>query len=216
MKLMTGFSYCCCALLLWQSSLSQALELSAQALFKNAVYLKIDGRQQMLKVGESTPEGITLIEANPKQAVIEINGKRETLGLSQHISGQYNQVVKKEVAISRNQVNQYITSALIDGSRTLVLVDTGANTVAMSSKHAKSLGINYSKGRPGRVRTASGEASSYLVKLRSVDVGGVRVDSVDAHVIDGNYPDTILLGMTYLEHVSMREQNGVLYLQAKF
>jgi aspartyl protease family protein len=157
-----------------------------------------------------------LIEANPRRAIIEINGERETLGLSQHISGQYNQVNKKEVAISRNQVNQYITSALIDGGRTLVLVDTGANAVAMSSKHARSLGINYSKGRPGRVRTASGEANSYLVSLRSVDVGGVRVDSVDAHVIEGDYPDTILLGMTYLEHVSMREQNGILYLQAKF
>jgi aspartyl protease family protein len=170
----------------------------------------------MLRVGQSTPEGVTLVEATPLQAVLEINGQREVLSLSEHISGQYNKVEKQQVAISRNQANQYITSALIDGKRSLVLIDTGANTVAMSSDHARSLGIDYKKGRPGMVRTASGEAKAYAINLRSVDVIGLRVDGVPASVIEGSYPDTILLGMSYLEHVSMREQDGVLYLQSKY
>jgi aspartyl protease family protein len=35
---------------------------------------------------------------------------------------------------------------------------------------------------------------------------------VRASVVEGNFPGTILLGMTYLQHVEIQESNGVLSL----
>ncbi len=42
--------------------------------------------------------------------------------------------------------------------------------------------------------------------------GGIKVERVQAAVTDSDYPSTILLGMTYLEHVDIAESNGVLSL----
>ena len=51
-----------------------------------------------------------------------------------------------------------------------------------------------------------------MVTLRSVEVGGIRVENVRATVTAGEYPSTVLLGMSYLQHVELREREGVLSL----
>ena len=107
---------------------------------------------------------------------------------------------------------QYQTSATINGRTVQVLVDTGANVVALNSGHARSLGVDYTAGAPGQVETASGSINAWIVTLRSIDVGGIRVENVQASVVEGDFPTTILLGMTYLRHVKMQEADGVLSL----
>ena len=96
-----------------------------------------------------------------------------------------------------------------------MLVDTGATVVALSSQQAQQLGINYLQGRATTVVTASGRANAYQIKLRSVIVGGINAEVVSAVVVEGDYPEMVLLGMSYLNYVDMREQNGVLLLQSK-
>ncbi|WP_235015402.1 TIGR02281 family clan AA aspartic protease [Oceanicoccus sp. KOV_DT_Chl] len=192
------------------------MNIQAKALLKGMAVLDVDGQQYTLKVGKRSPEGILLVSSTPKLAVIDVNGQRRQLTLSTLITSTYNPTVKTEVAIPRNNNRQYITNANINGRRTQVLVDTGANSVAMSSQDARRLGVNYKEGEPGRVVTASGEANAYRVKLSSISVGGITVQNVNASVVEGDYPEMVLLGMTYLEHVDMREQNGSLILQAKF
>ena len=198
------------------STMALALDVQVQGLLKDTAILVIDGKQRLLKVGKRSPEGVLLIEADAKQAVIEMGGEHHQLTLSRHITSLYTRVEKREVSIRRNERNQYITTAKINGKRLQVLVDTGANAVAMSSVTAKSLGIDYEGSPQGMVRTASGEVPSYMIKLRSLDVGGIEVNTISAFVIEGDYPQMVLLGMSYLEHVSLREQSGILYLQAKF
>ncbi|MFT7129916.1 MAG: aspartyl protease family protein [Gammaproteobacteria bacterium] len=198
------------------SPFSVALDVFAQGLFNGGAILVINGKRTMLKAGKRSTEGVLLIESNPKEAVVEIDGLRKTLTLSRRISSEYNEPVKTEVAIRRNEVNQFITSASINGFRGKVLVDTGANTVAMSSEHARKIGLDYKKGRAGTVATASGIVNAYSLNLQTVIVGGIQVNTVMAFVIEGSYPETILLGMTYLKHVNMREQDGILYLQEKY
>lgn len=213
---MKVFLYSIFVLALLRSQFAVSLDVQAHGLLKDAAILTINGRQQLLKVGKRSSEGVLLIEASPQQALIEIDGKRRILTLSRDINSRYNVAKKTELAIRRNDANQYVTNASINGIRTKVLVDTGANTMAMSSAHARSLGLDYSKGRPGIVRTASGEANAVSIILRSVDVGGIHVSGVQTFVIDGDFPHMILLGMTYLKHVDLREQNGILYIQSRF
>ena len=50
------------------------------------------------------------------------------------------------------------------------------------------------------------------MNLRSVNVGGIKVNNVPATVIEGEFPNYVLLGMTYLRHVKMEENQGVMTL----
>ena len=191
-------------------------DVQALGLLKGSAILMINGKQRVLKVGQRSPEGVLLVEANAKQALVDIAGQRRQLTLSRRISGTFNPVAKTKVAIRRNSFNQYISNANINGKRLQVLVDTGANIVAMSSRDANRLNIDYQQGTPAMVRTASGEVVSYQIMLRTVDVGGIKVRGVQAAVIEGQYPATVLLGMSFLQHVDINEQNGILYLQSKY
>ena len=208
---------CVLALLGCFATSSYGLDIQAQGLFKNTAVLKINGQQRMLKVGKRSPEGVLLVSSTPKKAVIEIDGKQQEITLSRTISTSYAKAApKKEVSIQRNQFDQYITMAAINGKSRRVLVDTGANIIAMSSNDARLLGLDYEKGQPSMVTTASGRAPSYRLELRTVKVGDITVSGVEASIIEGEYPEMILLGMSFLKRVNMREENGVLYLQGKY
>lgn len=192
-----------------------AADMVVQGLFKGAVLLQSGTEQKLVKVGQ-TWEGITVIEADAKQAVVEINGERQTVTMSKHIASSYIQAPEKTVRLRKNDKLQYITNAQINGRTTQVLIDTGANIVALSSHTARQLGIDYSKGIPSRVQTASGVATAYRIVLNEVSVGEITVNHVQASVVEGFYPEMVLLGMTYLQHVEMQEKDGVLMLIRKF
>jgi len=194
---------------------TNATEVEVQALFTNAAMLKINGQSKVLKVGQSL-SGVTLLEADSRGAVIDLDGQRRELGVSGRISGSYSAPEKLEVRIPRDAQMQYLVRAEVNGRRATVLVDTGANLVAMNSSHARSLGIDFASGTPAQISTASGRVPAWMVTLESVNVGGLRVNSVQASVIEGGYPETILLGMTYLRHIQMQEKNGVLLLSRDY
>jgi aryl-phospho-beta-D-glucosidase BglC (GH1 family) len=63
-----------------------------------------------------------------------------------------------------------------------------------------------------KLETASSIIDAWMVNLQSVELGGIRVENVRATVAEGDYPSTILLGMSFLQHVEMRERDGVLSL----
>ena len=188
-----------------------APNVEVEALMTDTAVLKIDGERKMLKAGQ-TYKGVTLVSAYSRTATLEIDGQQVVMGISRRIGATYEEPEEKVVTIRRNERLQYHTNARINGRTMQVLVDTGANLVALSSEQAKALAIDYETGVQSRVETASGLASAWVITLRSVDVGGIRVDNVQATVVEGGFPRTILLGMSYLKHVDIKENNGVLSL----
>jgi aspartyl protease family protein len=197
--------------LLW----AQSPSVEVQGLFTDAAVLKVDGKSKMIRVGQSLG-GVTLLEANSNSITIELNGERRVLGMSQRISSNYQVPEAREVQILRDERLQYRTKASINGRSMVVLVDTGANIVAMNASHARSIGLDPYVGEPARVETASGVVDARTVMLKSVDVGGIRVENVRATVMKGSHPGTILLGMSYLRHVDIRENGGVLSLSQAY
>lgn len=198
------------------SAVAFAANVEVLALFKGAALLKIDGREHMLKAGKTSPEGVLLVSATTKEAVVEIRGKRQGLGLSQNISGAYEQPEFREYTVPMNGNGQYMTMASINGHVIEVQVDTGANTIALSRQHADQLGINYQQGQQSRGVTAGGVVNSWSIMLDSVDVGGIAVPNVQASVLDGNFPVKVLLGMTYLQHVEIRKAGDSLHLKQRY
>lgn len=196
--------------------LANALEgVYVQALLNNMVMLKIHGTQRTLKTGQLSPEGLRLISATPQVAIVEFNGQRHSLSLSKHISTNYSARSAKEVSIRKNKHLQYKTEGKINGRSITMLVDTGANIVALSSAHARQLGLDYRSGQVGVATTASGRTRSYKIQLLRLSVGDIEVHRVDASVIEGDYPVDVLLGMSFLQHVNLSESNGLMTLKTR-
>ena len=195
---------------------TSALDIVVKGLFKNGAVLDIDGQQRMLKVGKVSPEGILLIEADSKKAVIELNGAKRTLFLSGQIGAHYSKPEVAEVRIAASRGDHHYASGMINNQRVSFLVDTGATAVSMSADHAKRLGLDYKSGKPGRASTASGVADTYSITLRQVSVGGISLSNVRASVVVGSYPKEILLGNTFLSRVNFKVESGVLVLQKKY
>ncbi len=190
--------------------------ISVKGLFKNAVVIVVNGRQHYLKAGDTTPEGVTLVSASSKGAVIEIDGKRESVNLSRQIGASYSAPTEKIVRLSRQHNGHFFGSVRINGHSTQVLVDTGASSVVLNSRVASQIGIKYQKGIVTRVATAQGVTRGFQVNLRSVAMGDITVKNVAAIVLEGEYPLDVLLGNTFLSKVDMRVEGGVMILQSKY
>ncbi|MBU2885768.1 TIGR02281 family clan AA aspartic protease [Gilvimarinus agarilyticus] len=197
------------------SQLAVGADISAQMLAKDTALIEIDGKQRMLRAGQTSPEGVTLIRSSRTGAEVEYQGETYNLTLQRRIATSFTETEMVEVRISSGEGGHYSTSGRINGLTVEFMVDTGATTVAMSGQHAEQLGINYLAGEPMQVSTANGVASAYSLWLDSVSVGLVEVKHVEAVVIPGTSPRTILLGNSYLGLVDMRTENGVLVLQSR-
>lgn len=205
-------------LLLSQAMLALAAQpgpIEVVGLFKDAAVLLVDEQHVLLRVGERSEQGIFLVSANSEQAVIEIDGKRQTLSLSRRMGGNFKAAEKSSVAVARNGAGQYVIGGAINGLPVRFLVDTGATVVAMSVAHARRLGLDYERGRKSNALTANGLTASYQVMLDSVQVGEISVPNVEAAVLEGGKIEDVLLGMSFLSRVQMAESNGLLLLESK-
>lgn len=190
---------------------AQAPRVAVEGLMKDRAVLLIDGQRKLLRVGENF-NGVALVATAADGVVVEVDGARQQLGLSRHISSVYQEPVEQVVTIPRDGRMQYRTTAIVNGFSLPVLVDTGASVVGLSVDHARAMGLDYRDGQQAQIQTANGLALAHLVNLQSVNVGGIEVNNVQAAVVPGEFPDAALLGMSYLRHVRLQEEGGILSL----
>ena len=205
-------------LLLFSTAIMAVDRVVVVGLFKDRAILKIDGEQRLLKAGETSPEGVHLIAANSKEAVLEIDGKRDTYKLGTHISSRFSEPEQGEILrLWPNPSNGlYIANGSINGFSMKFVVDTGASLVSMNSHEAKRLGINYRlEGSEGLSETASGYSKVYIIELDSVRVGSIELKNVKASVHEGDHPTQVLLGNSFLERIDLRRDGKMLELQGK-
>ncbi len=192
------------------------MEIVVQALYKGGAVLMIDGKQHTVKVGKRSAEGVLLVSSTSKSAVLDIDGDRQTVGVSKAISTNFSKAKKTEVRLASGPGGHYFTPGRINGFAVDFLVDTGATSVAMNLPTAKRIGLNYRAGKPITMSTANGNVTAYRVMLKSVRVGAVEVKNVEATITMGDFPEEILLGNAYLSRVEMRRDNGVLVLESRY
>jgi len=193
-------------------------QIQVVGLFPGAAVLKIDGQRKLVKVGQTGPGGVLVVSADSRSAVLRVDGVERSYGLSRDYSATTGVAAAPAlVSIAKGIGGHYWVTGSISGKTVQFLVDTGATTVAMNENAAKRLGIDYRvQGQSMVVNTASGTAQAWRVKLDSVKIGGIQVLGVEAAVIAGDAPTDVLLGMSFLNRVSWREEQGMLQLEAKF
>jgi len=206
----------CSVLLAWSAPALAVKQVVLLALSVDKAILSIDGERYVLATGEASPEGVLLVEADTDQAVVEIEGRRQALPLQAVITPIVQGEDLRSVVLLADGSGFFHADGHINGRAVRFLVDTGANTVALSARHAQELGIDYRNGRAGFATTAGGTVRMYQVILDKVDVGGIALHNVIAGVIDGDYPETPLLGMSFLGQLEMKRDGYRMELIEKY
>jgi aspartyl protease family protein len=185
------------------------------ALFKDRAVLRTSAGEQMLRVGETSPEGVTLLAADARSARIRNAHGEQVLALSTRVAGSFAAAAPARVAISPDGQGQYRVRGVIDGQPADFLVDTGASVVVMNGNRARQLGLRLEGARRGTVQTAQGNVDAWFLDLGRVAVAGIESSGVEAAIIDGDFPRDILLGMSFLRDVSIEARDGVMTLTRK-
>ncbi len=192
-------------------------KINVVGLFKDTAIVVIDGTRRLLRSGDTSPEGVTLISATSTEAVMEIDGEQKRYGLGGQIGGSYAKPSQVKVRIWPTPNNMYVVVGSINGYPVDFIVDTGATLVSMSGREAKRLGIDFRvTGRRGQSSTASGIAEIFTVTLDRVKVGDIELRNVRGAVHDGDFPPATLLGMSFLSRLNMRQDGQVLELELKY
>jgi aspartyl protease family protein len=192
-------------------------QIAVEALFTDRAMVRIDGVRRLLKLGEPSPEGVVLVSANSREAVLQLAGERRVYALGKHVSTNFTPPEQQTARIWRDRTGAYTTVGSINGRSVDFLVDTGASAVALPANEARRLGIQYEReGRRILVNTANGTTSAYEVTLDQVKVGEISISQVRAFVIETQQTDKSLLGMSFLNRVKMENQGSVLLLQKNF
>ncbi|MCK5382771.1 MAG: TIGR02281 family clan AA aspartic protease [Gammaproteobacteria bacterium] len=196
---------------------SQAADVRVAGLFSGRAVLLIDGKQRLLKQGQTSPEGVKLIAATSEEAVLLIDGQQVTARLDGRVSARKRAPEINEVQVWRDTTGMYTTVGSINGLPVSFLVDTGATAVAMNAKQARRLGIDFRVvGRQSGVTTASGVVHAWTVMLDTVKVGDLELRNVEAVVLEGVHPETALLGMSYLGRLEIDNDGRLMTLRKKY
>lgn len=192
------------------------LNIQVKGLFRDQAVIEIDAKQRILKVGETSPEGVMLISADSQQAVLEIAGVQQTYPLGSQIGGVFTPPQPQPIVSLWPTDGMYLTNGSINGYGVDFLVDTGASAVALNAATANRLGIDYLSAPKIGVRTAAGTGFGYQVTLDQVQLGDISRFNVMAVVLDGPEPQRALLGMSFLRDLDLQRRGERLDLIQKF
>jgi aspartyl protease family protein len=195
------------ALGLLAASQAWATNVFVTSVTHNQVQVIVNGTTlRTLRVGESSPEGVRLLEIRGAAAVMEVDGRPVALGLGQS--------TVLQATLQADRQGHFVTQALVNGISVPAVIDTGATHVSLNMDQAARMGIDLRGARRGMTSTANGTAFAYAVTLASVQVGDIVLRNVSGSVVEGGERTLpiVLIGMSFLQHVEMRRSGAVMTL----
>jgi aspartyl protease family protein len=195
---------------------ASATDVNLIGLFPGKAVVSINrGAPRTISVGNRTPEGVMLVSTTKTDAVLEIDGKRQTMEMGQDFQTADRTSERQSVTVPQDSSGHFITDAMVNGTHIRFLVDTGATVVSIPASEASRLGIDYQKGTIGYSVLADGRrVPSWRVILDSVQVGDVTLLNVEGSVNSGT--GIPLLGMSFLNRTEMRREGQSLTLTKRY
>ena len=195
-------------------SAAQAQSVALAGMLGTKALLVVNGTAPKTVAAGETHEGVKVISISGDQAVVEQNGKRNTLRLGEapvNMGASKSGGKGNRIVLVAGTGGHFLTPGQINGKAVQFMVDTGATSVAMGAQDAERTGINFRVGQPVMMSTANGSVQGYRIKLDSVRVGDVEVFGVDAVVTPQPMP-YMLLGNSFLTRFQMLRENDQMTL----
>ena len=187
-----------------------ATEVGVVGLFPGkAVVVINNGRPRTIAVGDAAVDGVRLMGVENKLALLEVDGKRQSMGMGQHV---FTSAGGESVSLRADARGHFFTPGTVNGTTMRFLVDTGASTVSLGAADAMRAGIDLRKAQPGLSNTANGVTRVWVVRLSEVKVGAIVLHDVEATVLQHNLP-VALLGMSFLKRLDMQRNGEIMTLQ---
>ena len=199
-------------LLIAAALLLAALPAAAATVFVMSVgngqaQIIVDNRTvRVLRIGETSPEGVRLIEIRGSAAVLEVNGRPIALTIGQSTVA--------ETVLQADTRGQFVVNAVINGVAVPAMIDTGASGVLVNWNQAVQMGIDPRQGRRTISQTPSGKMFFYAVTFARIQVGDIVLLNVPGGVTEGGAEQhpIALIGMTFLKQVEMRRSGSTMTL----
>ncbi|VAW85572.1 hypothetical protein MNBD_GAMMA18-2466 [hydrothermal vent metagenome] len=206
-------------LLLFLPVLGVASAPEVQAILGSKVVIQYEGSRLTLAMGEQRG-GVKLISIRDDRVTLEVRGEQGhyRLGERRSMSTKFTSPEPAVLRLNADRLGMYQTQGSINGAPINFLVDTGATTIALNSRDARRLGIDFRRsGKPVMLTTASKKEMGYRVMLNKVQVGNIVIYDVMAVVLDNkHFPQKALLGMSFLNRVDMTRSGNSLLLKKRW
>ncbi len=116
-----------------------------------------------------------------------------------------------QVVLKRNRAGHYVAPGAINGHKVKFLLDTGATSVSIPEQIAQQIGLN--PGPRYQVTTASGRVDVYSTTLDQIQLGSIVLQDIRAHINPHMPGDTVLLGMSFMQHLELIQKGDTLTLR---
>lgn len=110
------------------------------------------------------------------------------------------------IVLQASQGGHYRVPGRINGHKVVFLIDTGASSITVPAHRADELELE--RGLRVPVRTAAGMAYAYRTRIERIVIGGITLHDLRGMIMPAMTENTVLLGMSFLQHVNFRQNNG--------
>ncbi len=116
---------------------------------------------------------------------------------------------ERAVRLRKHPEGHFMAQADVNGVAVRMLVDTGASNVVLRQADAETIGIDTaSLVYSVPVRTANGETFCAPLRLKTISVGAIALENVEALVAKPGSLNESLLGMSFLKRLRSYEFTG--------
>ncbi|RST87744.1 TIGR02281 family clan AA aspartic protease [Aquibium carbonis] len=125
------------------------------------------------------------------------------------------QLTGRRIEIPIDRRGHFSAEFRVNGTRLDAMIDTGATLVAINRSTAARIGLNLmAKDFVYKVDTANGPALAAAAVIDSLQIGRIRLDGVEAVVLEDKSLKQTLVGMSFLNRLSaFRVERGTLLLE---
>jgi aspartyl protease family protein len=116
----------------------------------------------------------------------------------------------RAIRLTRNAFGHYVASGAINGTEALLLLDTGATEVSVPEALARRAGLK--RGAQVPVSTAAGVSYVHRTQIKELRLGPLIQRDVPATINPHMAGDEVLLGMSFLRHLTFTQQGDTLIL----
>jgi len=181
---------------------------------KKALLIVDGGAPKALSPNQSH-QGVHLIAVQGDQAIVEVQGLRQTLRIGDAPSSVGNSFLQQRVVVLRaDSRGHFRGKGFINNKPIRYMVDTGASAIGIGQPDAEKLNIDFTSGTPVMLNTANGAVQGWRIKLESFRIEGITLHQVDA-VVSPQPMDYVLLGNSFLASLSLKRQGNEMVLEKR-
>jgi aspartyl protease family protein len=193
------------------SNVYAAPRINYRGMLYGKALIRVDGRLVKLTPGQTSENGMKLLSANLQSIVVLVEGKRYRYK-KDNINGTILAEAEEVTLIRDPGSGGYWARGRINGKDVTFLVDTGASYVVMNKDQAGALKIKRGN-KEIQISTATKTETAYQVMLDTVSVGDIELQNIPAIITKHKYPPYPLLGMSFLRHVEINQEDEQMTLK---